>query len=74
MAKHVRVRMVCMYAICVDEQIDSPIGLPKLASLSAYGFILAFWVTIIGRCGITQLDIHKVKDLCMYMAVLLTKK
>ena len=63
-----------MNAMCIDKQTDSPIGLPKLASLSAYGFILAFWVTIIGRCGITQLDIHKVKDSCIYMVVLFNKE
>jgi hypothetical protein len=39
-----------MSALCIDEQMDSPIGLPKLASLSAHGFILKFWVTIIDRC------------------------
>ena len=50
MAKYVCVCMVCMSAICTDEQMDFPIGLPELASLSAHGFILKFWVTIIGRC------------------------
>ena len=50
MAKYVCVCMVCMNAICIDEQMDFPIGLPKLAGLSAHGFTLKFWVTIIGRC------------------------
>ena len=36
MAKYVCVCMVCMNA----KWMDFPIGLPKLASLSAYGFIL----------------------------------
>ena len=40
MAKHVCVCMVCMNAICANKWMDFPIGLPKLASLSAYGFIL----------------------------------
>jgi hypothetical protein len=39
-----------MSAICIGKQMDSPIGLPKLASLSAHGFTLKFWVTIISRC------------------------
>ena len=50
MAKYVCVCMVCMNAICIDKQMDSPIGLPKLGSLSAHGFTLEFWVTIIGQC------------------------
>ena len=74
MAKYVCVCMVCMNAMCIDKQMDFPIGLPKLASLSADGFILTFWVTIIGRYGMTQVDIHRVKDLCIYMVVLPTKK
>jgi hypothetical protein len=49
MAKYVCVCMVCMSALCIDEQMDSPIGLPKLANLSAHGFTLKFWVTIIDR-------------------------
>ena len=64
--------MVCMNAMCIDKQTDFPIGLPKLASLSADGFILTFWVTIIGRCGMTQVD--RVKDLCMYMTALFNKE
>ena len=44
------VHMKCMIALCIDKQMDSPIGLPKLASLSAHGFTLKFWVAIIGRC------------------------
>jgi hypothetical protein len=74
MAKYVCVCMVCMNAICTGKQMDFPIGLPKLASLLAHGFILKFWATVIGRCGMTQVDVYKVKDLCMYMAVLSTKK
>ena len=50
MVKHVCVCMVCMSAICIGNQMDSPIGLPKLASLSTHGFTLKFWVAIIGRC------------------------
>ena len=30
--------------------MDSHIGLPRLVSLSAHGFILKPWVTVIGRC------------------------
>jgi hypothetical protein len=30
--------------------MDSHIGLPKLASLPAHGFILKPWVTVIDRC------------------------
>ena len=50
MAKYICVCMVCMNTICIDDQMDSPIRLPKLASFSAHGFILKFWVTIVGRC------------------------
>jgi hypothetical protein len=51
------------------------IGLPKLASLSAYGFILEFgWPASINmRVGMTQIDIYGVKNSCMYIVVLSTK-
>ena len=42
--------MICMGAWCIDKQMDSHIGLPKLASLSTNGFILKLRVTVIGRC------------------------
>jgi hypothetical protein len=45
-------RMYAMHECNMYGQTNgfSSLGCQKLASLSAHGFILKFWVTIIGRC------------------------
>jgi hypothetical protein len=68
--------MVCMNAICIDERMGSSIGLPEIGEPFGSWLYFEIWATDVNhmRVGMTQVDIYRVKNSCMYIVALSTKK
>ena len=73
MAKYVCVCMVCMNAVCIGKGMDFPLVCQNERALR---LMALFWVLNINQYEDWDdtIDIYRVKNSCMFIVVLSTKK